>query len=211
MVGVLGHWSVRSRSSRVYTSECKLCGIARQLLPRAERHAQLLRAAATAFARRGFAATSMDEVAETAGVTKLIVYRHFAGKEELYRAVLDSVAVRIRDTFVTWPPGPGRTVGSLLAVAREDPDGFRLLLVHAAREPQFAEYGALIRKGAVAAADALVGDNFPDPQWRALADEVLTDLALSSVLHWLELGEPGRDEEFVERTTKALTLLVHNL
>jgi len=52
----------------------------RQLLSRADRQAQLLRAAATAFARAGFAATSMDDVAAEAGVTKLIVYRNFDSK-----------------------------------------------------------------------------------------------------------------------------------
>ena len=60
-------------------------------LPRAERRAQLLTAAATAFVSGGFDGTSMEDVAEQAGVTRLIVYRIFATKEDLYRAVLESV------------------------------------------------------------------------------------------------------------------------
>jgi AcrR family transcriptional regulator len=39
----------------------------------------------------------MDEVAARAGITKLIVYRHFGSKTELYQAVLESV-------FAAWPP-----------------------------------------------------------------------------------------------------------
>ena len=39
----------------------------------------------------GFAATSMEDVAEACGVTKLIVYRHFDSKEDLYRAILQRV------------------------------------------------------------------------------------------------------------------------
>ena len=66
-------------------------------LPRAERRAQLLTAAATAFVRGGFDGTSMEDVAEQAGVTRLIVYRIFATKEDLYRAVLESVTDRLRD------------------------------------------------------------------------------------------------------------------
>src|SRR3954470_6565918 len=71
----------------------------RRLLPRDERQAQLLSAAATAFAHAGFAGTSMEDVAATAGVTKLIVYRHFDSKDELYRAVLTQVATRLREEF----------------------------------------------------------------------------------------------------------------
>jgi AcrR family transcriptional regulator len=41
----------------------------------------------------------MDDVAAEAGVTKLIVYRHFDSKEELYRSVLDGVNARIADEF----------------------------------------------------------------------------------------------------------------
>ena len=67
---------------------------------RADRQAQLLRAAATAFARAGFAATSMDDVAAEAGVTKLIVYRNFDSKEDLYRSVLDGVSDRLRDEWL---------------------------------------------------------------------------------------------------------------
>src|SRR4051812_50069115 len=71
----------------------------RRLLRRDERQAQLLSAAATAFAHAGFAGTSMEDVAATAGVTKLIVYRHFDSKDELYRAVLTQVATRLREEF----------------------------------------------------------------------------------------------------------------
>ena len=84
----------------------------RRLLRPTERQAQILRAASRAFARGGFAATSMDDVAAEAGITRLIVYRHFASKEVLYRAVLTAVADRLRDEFLagmagTAPRRPG--------------------------------------------------------------------------------------------------------
>ncbi|MDQ3757621.1 MAG: TetR/AcrR family transcriptional regulator, partial [Actinomycetota bacterium] len=72
----------------------------RRLLARPERRAAILRAAATAFAQRGFAATSMEEVAAAAGITKLIVYRHFESKEELYRAVLEQVSSRMGEELL---------------------------------------------------------------------------------------------------------------
>lgn len=49
--------------------------------------AALLEAAATAFARRGFAATSVDEIAAAARVTKGALYHHFKDKTALFEAV----------------------------------------------------------------------------------------------------------------------------
>ena len=49
----------------------------------------LLAAAALLFARQGFAATSVDDIAAEAHLTKGAVYSHFANKDELLLAVLD--------------------------------------------------------------------------------------------------------------------------
>ncbi|ROS76857.1 TetR/AcrR family transcriptional regulator [Cellulomonas sp. PhB143] len=58
-------------------------------MPRRERRAQLLALAAQMFARRGYHHISMDDIAEHAGVTKPVLYRHFSSKLELYLAVVD--------------------------------------------------------------------------------------------------------------------------
>jgi AcrR family transcriptional regulator len=50
---------------------------------------QLLDAAAEVFARRGFAAASLDEIAEVAGFSKGAVYSNFSSKEDLFLVVLD--------------------------------------------------------------------------------------------------------------------------
>ena len=57
-------------------------------LSRHERREAILAAAAAAFARTGFPATSIADISATAGVSHLIVYRHFDSKEALYKAVL---------------------------------------------------------------------------------------------------------------------------
>ena len=64
------------------------------------RRLAVLQAAAEAFAHAGYAATSMDEIAATAKITKLIVYRHFPSKESLYRAVLEQVFERQVELFL---------------------------------------------------------------------------------------------------------------
>jgi AcrR family transcriptional regulator len=56
---------------------------------RQQTRARLLDAAGQVFARRGFHAATVDEVAEAAGYTKGAVYSNFATKDELFLALLD--------------------------------------------------------------------------------------------------------------------------
>jgi len=52
--------------------------------PRSERaHAQVLEAALRLFAERGIDATSMDAIAEAAGVSKATIYKHWSDKDAL--------------------------------------------------------------------------------------------------------------------------------
>src|SRR2546425_4182355 len=66
-------------------------------LPAVERRRQLLDAALEVFAARGFYGTSMDELAETAGVTKPVFYKHFGSKRSLYLELLEDVGRRLID------------------------------------------------------------------------------------------------------------------
>src|SRR5690349_23456011 len=63
-------------------------GRARRLTA-AARRAQLIDIGRTVFAKRGFEATSVEEIAARAKVSKPIVYEHFGGKEGLYAAIVD--------------------------------------------------------------------------------------------------------------------------
>jgi AcrR family transcriptional regulator len=54
-----------------------------------DKHDVILRAAQTVFLRDGFSTTSMEVIAREAEVSKQTVYNHFAGKEELFRAVIE--------------------------------------------------------------------------------------------------------------------------
>src|SRR5215213_8635580 len=49
-----------------------------------ERRTAILDAALSAFSQRGYHATSLDDVAREAGVSKALIYEHFASKQELY-------------------------------------------------------------------------------------------------------------------------------
>ena len=55
-----------------------------------DRRAQLLDVAIDLFSRKGFGGATTKEIATAAGVTEAIIFRHFATKQELYKAILDT-------------------------------------------------------------------------------------------------------------------------
>ena len=114
---------------------------------KAETRRQLLDAAATVFARRGFAAASLDEVAEEAGLTKGAVYSNFEGKQDLFDAVIqERLETRMLAIADLVPQGPledelAQTVRLLGGIMREQRDWFLLSIefaIHAARNPELA-------------------------------------------------------------------------
>jgi AcrR family transcriptional regulator len=64
-------------------------------LPADQRRQQLLEVARDVFAQRGFYATSMDEVAAAAGVTKPVLYQHFPSKRALYIELLQETGAQL--------------------------------------------------------------------------------------------------------------------
>lgn len=60
------------------------------------RRAQLLEIAKRRFAEDGFKGTTTKEIAEEAGITEAMIFRHFASKELLYEAVIEEVVAQSR-------------------------------------------------------------------------------------------------------------------
>jgi AcrR family transcriptional regulator len=69
-------------------------------VPRAVREQQMLDSAVGVFARRGFHAASMDEIAELAGISKPMVYAYLGTKEDLFTACLHREATRLVEAVV---------------------------------------------------------------------------------------------------------------
>jgi AcrR family transcriptional regulator len=152
----------------------------------------------------------MEDVAAACGVTKLIVYRHFGSKEELYREILQQVFDDLGHELqseLARPTRSGLGPRTLLTVARADPAAFVLLWRQAAREPQFAAYAADLRSVSVAVVRQLseldTGDTLLDT-WRA---EVLFGWLVEATLTWLERGQASRDEDFVQQTAAGFRAL----
>lgn len=88
--------------------------------------ARIRRAAVERFARQGFAATTLREIAEDAGVTHGLVRHHFGDKDGLRRAADDDVMGRLRPAFDTPTDAPSEVVlehrrRELLEVVANDP------------------------------------------------------------------------------------------
>jgi AcrR family transcriptional regulator len=65
-------------------------------LPATERRQQLLDVALRLFATKGYTATTMDDIADAAGVTKPLLYQHFDSKRALYMELVEAVASAMR-------------------------------------------------------------------------------------------------------------------
>jgi TetR/AcrR family transcriptional regulator, mexJK operon transcriptional repressor len=91
--------------------------IAREV-PAGGKAESILIAARQAFLDSGFGSVSMDAIARLAGVSKATVYAHFAGKEELFGAVVGDVCRRRFETFSARELDPADARASLSALGR---------------------------------------------------------------------------------------------
>jgi AcrR family transcriptional regulator len=115
-------------------------------LPADQRRSQLLEVARDRFAEQGFHATSMDEIAEAAGVTKPVLYQHFPSKRALYVELLEGTGAEMLRTLAeaTTRAGTGRErvemgFRAYFDFALGNRSAFRLLLSSAIRsDPEFA-------------------------------------------------------------------------
>ena len=119
-------------------------------LTAAARRAQLIDIGRTVFAKRGFEATSVEEIAARAKVSKPIVYEHFGGKEGLYAAIVDHEVEQIVSRMVgAITAGSARerlerAVLAFLSYVQERPGGFAMLLRDAPESKRSGEMPALM-------------------------------------------------------------------
>ncbi len=67
-----------------------------------ERREQILHTAIRLFSQRGFSGTTTKQIAQAAGVSEAMVFRHFATKDELYAAIIHSKACIDGLTILPW-------------------------------------------------------------------------------------------------------------
>ena len=176
--------------------------IVRRRLPTAERRALIVEAAGRRFGEHGYDASRLDDIAAAAGVTKPILYRHFADKEALYLALLE----RHRDdlpTFTAAMPAHGTLQERLRAVldgwvAYVEAHGYAWRMLFrdtggGARVQAFrAEVQSEARAVLVQAIRALSPRPIPEPEIEPLAELMRMGMA-STVLWWMDRPDVPRD------------------
>lgn len=156
---------------------------------RDERREQILDAATRAFARAGFAATGLDDVAGEADLTRVMLYRHFESKADLYRAALDRACTRLAEA-VGSDNFDDESIPALLRAASADPDGFRLLFRHAAREPEFRDLVDTLTSASAEIAQRNLARRLPAGPWLDWAARVIPAFTTDAVIGWLDAGQP---------------------
>src|SRR3990170_6407907 len=173
-------------------------------LPRSARRKQLLAAAQQVFAAHGYHAAAMDDIAERAGVSKPVLYQHFPGKLELYRALLttyaDELVARVPSAIRGTSDNEQRVHAAVSAyfdfVAGEG-QAYRLVFESDRRgEPEAAAVvdGALNRCIDAVAAAVTTDAGLDTPRARMLAVG-LVGLSQVAAQYWLDSDQAGpRDE-----------------
>jgi AcrR family transcriptional regulator len=126
-----------------------------QTLPRwtrrpAARPEEVLDAALDLFARKGFAATRMDDIAKAAGLSKAAIYLYFPSKEDVFKALVETRVVVLRDAMAEAVEGMKddpisglRHVIRLWSVSSSDSQLAaipRIILAESARFPDLADF-----------------------------------------------------------------------
>ncbi|MGY1708507.1 TetR family transcriptional regulator [Geodermatophilus sp. SYSU D00758] len=170
----------------------------------AQRRAQLLDVGRELFARRGYAATSVEELAARAGVSKPVVYEHFGGKEALHAAVADRELRRLLDRFgaALAAGGPPRTLlegaaAVLLDYVADDTDGFRVLSADSPASGGAPPGPALLGELAARVGHVLAAEyrrRGLDPGLGALHSQAFVGMVALVGQWWLPTRSPGRAE-----------------
>lgn len=132
-------------------------------LPRAVREQQMLDAAVSVFARKGFHASSMDDIAEAAEISKPMLYLYLGSKEQLFGACLDREAARFLEavTAGVHPELPPREqvangINSVFAFAAAHRDIWLVLYRQARLLPPFDQQVVAVHQQATNAVSQLL-------------------------------------------------------
>jgi len=163
----------------------------------------IVAAATRLFARRGFAETSMRQIAETAGVSKAAIYHHFRDKDRLYRSLLEEAIdsltgamKRVLDDGPA-PAALARAVALHLQFAAEHADLLRVLVAEELRptdpRKRMGNVIARHRQDELAIFQTVLERGIAQGEFKPVAP-VLSAQALSAVIHVLDVGMLSADQ-----------------
>ncbi|SDG79027.1 transcriptional regulator, TetR family [Lentzea fradiae] len=169
-----------------------------------ERREQLLDVSRALFGEKGFEATSVEEIASRAGVSKPVVYEHFGGKEGVYAVVVDREMRRLMDQIVEALDGGAhprelleRAACALLDYIEGSTDGFRILVRDSPVASTSGTFSSLLNDIA-SQVEHILGVHFArqgyDRKLAALYAQALVGMVALTGQWWLEARKPKKDE-----------------
>lgn len=178
-------------------------------LPAARRRQQLLGVASQVFAEGGYHGTSMDEVAEAAGVTKPVVYQHFRSKRELYVEVLNDTAQRLIDVITEAAKGAktGRAMveqgmGAYFRFVADNVAAFRLLFGGGPkRDEEFAGVVAGVEDTLAEVVAGLIAADI-DLEHRHVLGYAIVGMAEGACRRWMESPKPVEPNELAREVSE---------
>lgn len=171
-----------------------------------DRREQLLRVALAVFARRGYHETSMNDVADAAGVTKPVLYQHFSSKRELYHALLEDVGAQMVAAFRQATAGVSsgreqtrRGFEAYFRWVHAHRDAFRLLFGGGSRQDE--EFALAVRRFTEASAHAvapLIAAGI-DPEHQLTLAHALVGMSEAASRRLVERGDDFDPDEVAEQ------------
>ncbi|SMD23745.1 transcriptional regulator, TetR family [Lentzea albidocapillata] len=169
-----------------------------------ERREQLLDVSRALFAEKGFDATSVEEIAARASVSKPVVYEHFGGKEGIYAVVVDREMQRLMDQIVDALDGGShprelleQAACALLDYIEGSADGFRILVRDSPVASSSGTFSSLLNDIA-SQVEHILGLHFArqgyDRKLAALYAQALVGMVALTGQWWLEARKPKKDE-----------------
>jgi AcrR family transcriptional regulator len=178
-------------------------GGARVRMSGKERREQLLDIGRSLFASKGFDGTSVEEIAEKAGVSKPVVYEHFGGKEGLYAVVVDREVRRLLDRVTASLSGDHPRVlleqaaSALLDYVERETDGFRILVRDSPVASTTGTFASLLSDVA-SQVEHVLAEQFKargyEPKYAGLYSQALVGMVALTGQWWLDARKPKRDE-----------------
>ena len=169
-----------------------------------ERRQQLLDVAKALFAEKGYEATSVEEIAHRAHVSKPVVYEHFGGKEGIYAVVVDREMHALLDMMTGALDEPAhpkvlleRAAGALLDYVDNSADGFRIMVRNSPVATSTGTFSSLLNDIASQVEHILAvqfGSRGYDRALAALYSQALVGMVALTGTWWLEERKPNRDE-----------------
>ncbi|NUS73387.1 MAG: TetR/AcrR family transcriptional regulator [Corynebacteriales bacterium] len=166
-----------------------------------ERREQLLDIGRSLFAQRGFDATSIEEIAHKAGVSKPVVYEHFGGKEGLFAVVVDREMQALLDQVTSALTGDRprllleQAALALLNYIDDNSDGFRILVRDSPVPSTSGNFSSLISDIATQVEYILAAEfkarDF-DPKLAGLYSQALVGMVALTGQWWLEVRKPKK-------------------